>query len=171
MFHGLTFAPDGRTLASVEARPGPGRARPVCPIILKNAATGKVRAEFGSVPLTVGFEMRFTPDGKRLIAWQEQWIEVWDAVARKRVGKLVPPGRAYFRGLAVHPSGQFFATVGSDGHTRYWHPITLHQIQALKWTVGKLHSVAFSSDGYLGAAGGPKGQVVVWDVNGDKGKR
>jgi WD40 repeat protein len=164
MFRGLTFAPDGRTLAGVEEESSVALSRRKCPIFLWDAVTGKVRAEFGAVPLTVGFDMRFTADGKHLLAWEERWLELWDVVAKKRVGELAPPGRAYFRGLAVHPSGRFFATVGSDGFTRYWDPGTLEQIQALKSTVGKLHSIGFSPDGLLGAAGGDKGQVVVWEV-------
>jgi WD40 repeat protein len=165
MFQGLTFAPDGLTLAGVEERHQLGGEQKSCPIILWDVGTGKARAEFGSVPLMVGFDMRFTPDGTRLIAWEERWIEVWDPLAGKRVGALTPPGRAYCRGLAVHPSGRFFATVAGDGRARYWDPVTLQQIQAFKWTVGKLHCIAFSPDGCLAAAGGHAGQVVVWDVS------
>ena len=45
------------------------------------------------------------------------------------------------------------------------HPETLRELKSFKWGIGKLHSVAFSPDGTLGAAGGDKGQVALWDVD------
>ncbi|HKB36095.1 MAG TPA: hypothetical protein VKD72_06550, partial [Gemmataceae bacterium] len=83
----------------------------------------------------------------------------------KRVGQVPRPGRANFNGLAVHPSGKFFVTAAGDGRARYWDAGTLKQRRALHWEIGKLHSVAFSPDGMLAAAGGAKGQIVVWDVD------
>jgi WD40 repeat protein len=92
-------------------------------------------------------------------------LERWDVAAGRQTAQLPAPGRAYFRGLAVHPSGQILVTVAADGQARYWRADTLSPAGALKWPVGKLHAVAFSPDGMLAAAGGDKGQVVVWDVD------
>jgi WD40 repeat protein len=165
MFHGLTFSPDGRKLAAVECRHKPDSSPRICPIILWNVGTGEIFSQFGSLPVTVGFDMCFTPDGKCLIAWEARWIEVWDVAAEKRVGELVPPGRAHFQSLAVHPSGKFFAAVGRDGYTRYWDPITLQPMGAHRSAVGKLHSIAFSDDGVLAAVGGENGAIAVWAVD------
>lgn len=63
------------------------------------------------------------------------------------------------------PSGRHLATAGGDGVVRYWHPETLRELKSFKWGVGKLHSVAFSADGTLGAAGGEKGRIALWDVD------
>jgi WD40 repeat protein len=103
-FHdAVRFSPDGRTLAVVVNR----HTTPHSPhvLTLRDADTGKLLRELGTFPITVGFRMRFTPDGARLIGWEEHWAEVWDVAAGKQVARVTPPGRAYFRDLAVHPSG------------------------------------------------------------------
>jgi hypothetical protein len=132
----VRFAPDGRTLAVVEHR----CAKPRGPHVLAvhDAATGKRLREVGTLPVTVGFRMRYTPDGKRLIGWESWWAEVWDVAGRKQVGRLTPPGRAQFQNLAVHPSGRSFATVAADGKVRTWDLKSLTEITATDLGVGKL---------------------------------
>lgn len=163
-FHdAVRFAPDGRTLAVVVNR----GSNPNGPHVLAihDADTGKWRRDVGTLPVTVGFRMRFTPDGARLVGWQADWAEVWDVAARKRVARVTPPGRAYFRDLAVHPSGGWFVTVGSDGKARSWSLTDFTETSAIDLGVGKLHAVAFSPDGTRGAAGGDGGKVALWDVD------
>jgi WD40 repeat protein len=84
--------------------------------------------------------------------------------AGRRTGRLPAPGRAYFRGLAAHPSGRILVTASGDGLARYWDPADLSLIRALKLGAGKLHSVAASPNGTLATAGGDKGLLVVWEV-------
>jgi len=56
-------------------------------------------------------------------------------------------------------------TAGADQTARTWDLADLRQTRALKWTVGKLSSVAISPDSTLAAAGGEKGQVILWDID------
>ena len=54
--------------------------------------------------------------------------------------------------------------MSGDGQARYWDPVDLALVRSIKCQAGKLHSVAISPVGNLAAAGGDKGQVVLWDV-------
>lgn len=163
-FHdAVRFAPDGRTLAVV-VNPGTNPNGPH-KLTLRDADTGKLRRELGTFPITVGFQMRFTPDGARLIGFEERWAEVWDVAAGNQVARITPPGRAFFRDLAVHPSGEWFATVGSDGKARAWSLSDFTETTAIDLGAGKLHAVAFSPDGKSGAAGADGGKVVLWDAD------
>ena len=89
---------------------------------------------------------------------------MWDTAMASRVGRF-RPGRAKLHGLAIDPSGAFLVTAGADRTARTWDLTNLRQTRALEWSVGKLSSVAISPDGTLAAAGGEKGQVVLWDLD------
>ena len=68
-------------------------------------------------------------------------------------------------GLAFAPDGRL-VLVGRYGGTCALHDtIVGHEIAAFDWGIGPIHSVAFAPDGLTCAAGGEKGQVVVWDVD------
>jgi hypothetical protein len=164
-FHGLAFHPGGGTVASVEDRPGPVPFRTLRPLVVRDALSGEQRAEFGSEPEVLYLRMTWTADGRRLIPWDPLRFTLWDPATGTPAGHVPRPGRANFNGFAVHPSGRFFVTAAGDGHVRLWDAQTLKQMRALHWKIGKLYSVAFSRDGMLAAAGGDKGQVVVWDVD------
>jgi WD40 repeat protein len=61
--------------------------------------------------------------------------------------------------------GSQLLTVSSDEFVRVWNARTGAELRSLKWEIGRLYCVAFSPDGLTCAAGGEKGQVVVWDVD------
>jgi hypothetical protein len=67
--------------------------------------------------------------------------------------------------FAIHPTGQFLCAVFEDGHARYIDPLTGAVRQSFRWGKKPLYSVAFPPDGLTCAAGGEKGQVVMWDVD------
>ncbi len=161
-FKAVALARAGRLAAAVEIRkdvPGPF-------VALRDGGTGELLRELGPAGDFMSCRLTFTPDGKTLIGYgeKEKEITLWDTATGSQVGQL-STGRAKLHGLVVDPSGRFLMTAGADRTARTWDLASLRQTGALKWTVGKLSSVAISSDGGLAAAGGEKGQVVLWDID------
>src|SRR5262249_7363768 len=62
--------------------------------------------------------------------------------------------RKEFTGLAFHPSGRYLAATSNDATVKLYDTFTWQVAQAFDWDIGRLRSIAFSSDGMLAAAGG-----------------
>jgi WD40 repeat protein len=162
--NGVAISRDGKMVTTAESRSaGASGVNPL--IVLRHGASGKAIAELGKSATSFDGRLAVALDGRAVYAWDSRVLERWDLTAGRRTRQRPAPGRGYFRGLAVHPSGRVIVTVSGDGHARYWDPVDLSPIRAVKWGVGKLHSVAVSRDGTLAAAGGDKGQIVLWDVD------
>ena len=73
--------------------------------------------------------------------------------------------RKEFTGLAFHPSGRYLAATSNDATVKLYDTAAWKLARSFDWAIGRLRSVAFSLDGMLAAAGGDKGQIVVWDVD------
>ena len=56
-------------------------------------------------------------------------------------------------------------TAGQDGTVRRWEVASGRAAGVLDWSVGKITAVAVAPDGLTAAAGGEKGQIVLWDVD------
>jgi WD40 repeat protein len=160
----MACAPDGATVAVIEREPNAAWTdRPR--LMLRALASGERLADLGPIAPGIGFRMTFTPNGRQLLGWDDHRLAVWDTTRQSDPTPIPHPGRAYFRDLAIHPSGQVFVTVAYDGQARIWDIATHKQIRAYRWPISKLHSVAFSPDGTLAVAGGDRGQLVAWDVD------
>jgi WD40 repeat protein len=70
-----------------------------------------------------------------------------------------------FTDLAFHPSGRFLAATSNDATVKLYDTSSWKLAHAFDWEIGRLRSIAFSPDGMLAAAGGDKGQIVVWDFD------
>jgi WD40 repeat protein len=69
--------------------------------------------------------------------------------------------------IAFHPDGRTVAVVRGAGEALALHDRDdLGVIRMHDWGVGRLDAVAFSPDGMLGAVGGARGEVVLWDSAG-----
>jgi WD40 repeat protein len=95
---------------------------------------------------------------------------VWAAVYRTddfAAGPVVlrNDNRKKFTGLAFHPSGRYLAATSNDATVKLYDTATWAVAAAYDWRIGRLRSVCFSPDGMRAAAGGDKGQIVVWDVD------
>lgn len=97
------------------------------------------------------------------------------AVAGKQCLLLVPGEAEPTAVLAGHearvndaaftPDGTRLFTVGQDGTVRCWEVASGRSVGVLNWRVGKITAVAVAPDGLTAAAGGEKGQIVLWDVD------
>lgn len=67
--------------------------------------------------------------------------------------------------IAAHPREPVLATACNDGTVRFWDMKSQREIKCYDWKIGAVSAVAFSSDGIRCAAGGQRGQIVVWDVD------
>lgn len=133
-------------------------------LAVRDANDGHLVQEMRPFQNSVGLSLAFTPSGSRILASTAREIEVWDRLTGTVIHKILPPGRAHFQALAVHPSGHA-AAVARDGKVRFWDLATCRLTRTLDWQVGPLNSLAFSPDGSLAAASADKGRVVVWDVD------
>src|SRR5262249_48609470 len=70
-----------------------------------------------------------------------------------------------FQAVAFTPDGQFLLTACGDKTVRFWEGDTLEAVQGFDWKIGDVESLAVASDGMRAAAGGSKGQIVVWDID------
>jgi WD40 repeat protein len=163
---GLDFYPDGDRFATVETQHVKGTDRDLRAVVRVRAArNGSELDEAESVGPKGGL-LRVSPDGEWVAFASAKNLIVHNAADLARAVKVPSPNKKPVVGLAFHPSGRYLATVSGDTAVR------LHDRDAnwavtrtFDWEVRTLKSVAFSPDGTLGAAGGEKGQVVVWDVD------
>jgi RNA polymerase sigma factor (sigma-70 family) len=145
----LAFSPDGRVLASGSAESA---------VRLWDTATGKPLG-----PTTAGHQERVTSvayssDGGAILtgSW-DRTIRVWDAATRKERATLAvgtpeearAPFRAEVKSFTQAPDGKLLAVVQLDGSVRLFELPSGKEVRSLPG-----HSVAFSPDGRLIAAGG-----------------
>ena len=150
----LDFSPDGKLLAVHS------------PATLWNLTTRKEVRRFDCSGC--GFPVRFTPDGERIAFAYHGWVEIHltegdGPPVTIRAGTGNAP---QVWGLGWSRDGRVLTTAGYDGHARMWDGKTGKELRAFDWGIGKVRCAAFSPEGSTCAAGGEKGQVVVWDEEG-----
>lgn len=90
-------------------------------------------------------------------------IHLWSATDHKLIGTLNT--EEYVETLAFHPDGRFLAA-GVKARIRVWDMETQSEVQPLEGSLGRVNTIAFSSDGntLVGSAG--HGVIRVWDTSG-----
>lgn len=66
--------------------------------------------------------------------------------------------------VAFLPNSRLLAVADGSPTLRVYDTDTGTVAREYDWGIGRIHCITFSNDGAMGAAGGDKGKVVVWDV-------
>jgi RNA polymerase sigma factor (sigma-70 family) len=114
-------------------------------------------------------QVRFTPDGKRLVAKGHGDVRVWDAATGKELHHFVPTGRTWWEASDLSSDGKQMAAVAGDvPSTLPAGPIELWDVSSGKKiaSLGKSFflPVRFSPDGKLLATSSAKTDVDIWDL-------
>jgi WD40 repeat protein len=154
-YRGVSFGPDGTTVTSIEYH-----AHALC---VWNVKPFRVlfRTDLKGIDAFDNGSVAMMPDGERVIVAAGNTLRCvpihggagWDTTTKK------PPLE-----IALHPSGRMLLVAdGSKKVTTY--DTSNGKVSAqYDWGIGKVGCVTYSPDGTLAAAGGEKGQVVVWDA-------
>lgn len=153
-FLGLSFSPDGKTLAA---------AGIFGAVALWDREPLHIRAvrRGDHLPFTAAV---FTPDGTTLFAsgWDGQ-IRTWDVAS----GQERPPllgHTGWITSLAISPDGRTLATGGWDRTVRTWDVASGQTLATLWGHAAPVRTVAFRSDGLTLASAGLDQVVTLWDL-------
>lgn len=132
---------------------------------LRSAVSGAVEA-VGTYPYSYSCPLAFAPDGSALVGAHEMTLLVWP-VPDLGDGPLVVrnDSRKHFTAAAYHPAGGHLLVASNDATVHVFETAGWGRVTRYAWQLGRLRSVAVSPCGTLAAAGGDRGEVVVWDLD------
>jgi RNA polymerase sigma factor (sigma-70 family) len=149
---GLTFSPDGRTLATDWSEPGSERAT----ISLWDAATGK-RLRRIDAPARSVFVLQFAPDGRTLLSsGPEPLVRLWDTKTGEQLFQEQGHAGAV-TALAYTPDGRTMVSAAEDGTIQVWDAATGRVRRALGGHRAGVYSLAVAAAGRTVLSGGEGG--------------
>ncbi len=154
-YRGVSFGPDGTTVTSIEYHAHALCVWNVKPfrVLFRTDLKGIGDFDNGSVAML--------PDGGRVIVAAGNVLRCvpihggggWDTTTKK------PPLE-----IALNPSGSTLLVADGSKKVTAYDTSNGKASAQYDWGIGKVGCVTYSPDGTLAAAGGEKGQVVVWDA-------
>jgi WD40 repeat protein len=168
----VAFSPDGKHLAAG----GGGQGKPG-DVKIWDATINQEVHTVSCLPLHSPRPSTFSPDGKRVVVWNNSFIAkpsegaVWDVATGEKLLALEGHGEAVYC-VAYSPDGRFLASgsaaAARPGEVRVWDAATGKKHLTFKGHASWINGVAFSPDGkYLASASNDK-TVKVWNT--DSGK-
>ncbi len=154
-YRGVSFGPDGSFVASIEAHAHRLTAWDVKPFRVR------FRTELADIGEFANGSVAVLPDGDRIVyaaADQLRCVSMsggpgWEATLKRPAVDL-----------ALHPNGHALLVADGSKRVTQFDTDSGRPVNSFDWGVGKVSCVDVSRDGTLAAAGGEKGQVVVWDA-------
>src|SRR5207248_4206965 len=103
-----------------------------------------------------------TPDGKTLIAGDNQRIQFWDLATGKAVRTIHDYSHFSFT-MALSPDGKVLATAGDHHVIRLWHTASGKPLIEPQRPLNGLDWVTFAPDGRTVVTGALDGNIRLWD--------
>ncbi len=136
-------------------------------VAVRRASDGAALAAL-DFPLGDIQQLLASPDGTKLVARHGTELRVWDAtnwalppriVRGKYKSEMTPSAAAFI------PSGHYLLLANGGPSVVVYDTRAWKEVRRWKWDSGALRAVAVSPDGTLAAAAGPRGTIVVWDLD------
>ena len=153
---GVSFSPDGKTLATVN---WDGT------ISLWEVSTSRhLRTLKGDTHSNDG--VLFSSDGQQICTYGDNKFYFWDPETGELLNTLERGWSWRTESAAFSPDGKMLAIGGDDGDITLWDTTTYEYLNTLwhgRYGGGSIYSVDFSPDGQT-LAGGDGTRIVLWDV-------
>jgi WD40 repeat protein/serine/threonine protein kinase len=155
-------APDHGSLAA---------ASPVGPELAVGDATGAIRLWDGTSGRALAtlpgdgnpiVWLRFSPDGRRLVATGEKRIAIWDLARRRRLSAISYPQP--ITGASFSPDGRLLVSSSDDGSATVWDVAAGAALRTLEGHRVTVTRAIFSPDGSQIATASEDGTAILWDA-------
>jgi WD40 repeat protein len=188
----LTFSPDGRTLAAIDAEatvqlweiatgqtrrrlrlsPSPAASTDIDAEIIRMRMMMRVRRLRGRMLAVEEGErenatanMAVSPNSRLLALGRGETIQLWDLATGKRL-RTLGGHDSTVAVVAFSPDGKLLASGGQDETVRLWRVDTAEELCRLRGHRGAVRSLAFSADGKTLVSASDDATALVWDVPG-----
>ncbi|MYF55531.1 PQQ-binding-like beta-propeller repeat protein, partial [Candidatus Poribacteria bacterium] len=152
-YRGITFSPDGKTLASSKGGFGG--------ILLWDIANRTIKQELDSPIYTGSRNVLFSPDGATLASHRIKDLFLWDVVTGKN--RKLEKHTDAVGGIAFSPDGKILACGSKDQTINLWEVATGSVKHTLRHT-DSVTSVSISPDGKTLASGSVDNTISFWDL-------